>query len=107
MAYANATERMTANMISRILAICQVKIFVYENMAYTYTVIIMGSVFEMSANANQPDGLNMYMCEECDFNGLPWELIEFNSLSDGTKEAIINRCLEYLQILTENAIHRK
>lgn len=60
-----------------------------------YTVIISDSVYSMSENAHSPQGVNLYCGERNEFPedvSHFGKIVDFESLPDGVKYAIKDRC---------------
>jgi hypothetical protein len=65
-----------------------------EKTCDNYIITIDNSVFEMNANANQPNGLNMYCGEELQLNSSQLKELQLGDLPKGTLIGIIRRLQE-------------
>jgi len=76
----------------------------YELTTGNYIGIVVGShldcsyAFELSANANQPNGVNIYLGSEAEVNLAGCRRIMTEALPDGARRALVQRVAEIARL---------
>lgn len=63
---------------------------------YGYVVRINNDIYEMDDNASSPNGVNQYAGDISDIGALKGKLIDISTLSNSTKQGIINRLIDIM-----------